>query len=82
MPYMPSGELSGVYYIPVSGLPWSCTWQTLKDFTRGPDREGAQINVDRAYVFPGTTDGYIIVKGKDNFDKALGEFPNRGVKSC
>ena len=72
MPQVAAGDITGLYYIVVAGLPWQCTWQRLKDFARnGPD--GAFIDIDHALVYPDSTDGWVRVKGKENFQRALGE---------
>jgi len=72
MPQVPAGDLTGTYYIIVSSLPWQCSWQRLKDFARNLG-DGKLIDIDHAMVFPGTTDGWVRVKGKENFLKVLGK---------
>jgi len=74
MPPVPPGNETGVYYIVVSNLTWRTSWQTLKDFSRNCQPDGSCINIDHAYVYPGThtTDGWVKVKRKADFRKALG----------
>jgi hypothetical protein len=75
---VPPGDKTGLYYILVANLPWSCTWQKLKDHTRNhPD--GTFINVDHAYVYPSSSSsamcsgyGWVRIIGKLDFKKALG----------
>ena len=73
MPQVPAGDITGNYYIIVAGLPWQCTWQRLKDFARNGSGD-AQIDIDHALVYPDSTDGWVRVKGKENFKKVLGMF--------
>ncbi|KAF4627144.1 hypothetical protein G7Y89_g11013 [Cudoniella acicularis] len=52
------GDETGLYYIPVAGLPWQSSWQDVKDFTRLGNHPGDYINVDCVMVYPGTTNGW------------------------
>lgn len=72
MAIYPCGEDTGIYYLIVSGLPWSATWQKLKDFVRYPD-SGGVINVDHVFIYPSATDGWVRIHGKEEFQKAYGE---------
>lgn len=72
MPQVPAGKYTGVYYIPVAGLPWQCTWQKLKDFARNQQPDGSCIEIEHALVYPDSTNGWVRVKGIDNFREALG----------
>lgn len=67
------GNLTGVYYIIVAGLPFKCSWQDLKDFARNGRGDGPCIDIDHAMIYPSSTDGWVRVKGKRNFLRALGE---------
>lgn len=69
---MPAGDETGVYHIVVGGLPWQCRWQDLKDFSRGASGEES-IVIDHAHVYPNTTDGWVRVRGKSNFHRAMGK---------
>lgn len=71
-PIAPGNE-TGIYYIPVAGLPWNCSWQKLKDFARNHQEDGSYINVDHTFVIDDSTNGWVRVKGKAEFHKALGE---------
>lgn len=74
MPKVKPGDETGIYYIIVAGLPWQCTWQRLKDFARNVQADGTCIDIDHAMVYPDyPTNGWVRVKGKDNFHKALGD---------
>lgn len=75
MPRVPAGNLTGVYYIVVAGLPWSCSWQRLKDFARNQQPDGKCIDIDHAMVYPDSTDGWVRVNGRENFLKAFSEPP-------
>ncbi len=73
MPLIPPGDETGEYYIAVAGLPWNCSWQKLKDFARNQQPDGSYIEIDHAMVYPhNQTDGWVRVKGKENFLKAYG----------
>ncbi|KAE9378686.1 hypothetical protein N431DRAFT_292982, partial [Stipitochalara longipes BDJ] len=72
MPLVPAGDETGEYYIPICGLPWNTSWQKLKDFARNQKPDGTYIEIDHAMVYPhNQTDGWVRVKGKDNFLRAL-----------
>ncbi|TGO82737.1 hypothetical protein BPOR_0768g00010 [Botrytis porri] len=71
MPQVLPGDVTGLYYILVSNLPWSCTWQILKDFARKHDSEGHCLAIEHAQVYPGSTCGWVTVHGKEDFLKAL-----------
>ena len=73
MPHVPAGNITGVYYIVVAGLPWACSWQRLKDFARNLQPDGKCIEIDHAMVYPDSTDGWVRVKGRENFLKAFSE---------
>ncbi|CAG8972285.1 hypothetical protein HYALB_00001683 [Hymenoscyphus albidus] len=64
------GDSTGIYYIIVAGLPWNCSWQELKDFARHLPG-GSKINVDHVVVYKGLTNGWVRVKDKKSFKKAL-----------
>jgi hypothetical protein len=70
---VPPGDKTGIYYIIVAGLPWNCSWQDLKDFARNHRDDGTYINIDHAMVYPKSTDGWVRVKGKTGFLRALGK---------
>ncbi|KAF7948738.1 hypothetical protein EAE96_007931 [Botrytis aclada] len=74
MPQVLPGDITGLYYILVSNLPWSCTWQILKDFARKHDSGGHCLAIEHAQVYPGSTCGWVTVRGKEDFLKALGKF--------
>ncbi|TGO46150.1 hypothetical protein BOTNAR_0610g00010 [Botryotinia narcissicola] len=71
MPQVLPGDVTGLYYILVSNLPWSCKWQILKDFARKHDSEGYCLAIEHAQVYPGSTCGWVTVRGKEDFVKAL-----------
>lgn len=72
MAIYPCGDDTGVYYLIVSGLPWSATWQKLKDFVRYPENGGV-IDVEHVFIYPSTTDAWVKIRGKEDFQKAYGE---------
>lgn len=72
MPRVPAGNITGIYYIVVAGLPWQCSWQRLKDFARNQQADGTCFDIDHAMVYPDSTDGWVRVKGIDIFKKTLG----------
>lgn len=74
MPQVLPGDVTGLYYILVSNLPWSCTWQILKDFARKHDSEGKCLAIEHTQVYPGSTCGWVTVRGKDDFLKALRKY--------
>ncbi|TEY35763.1 hypothetical protein BOTCAL_0581g00010 [Botryotinia calthae] len=71
MPQVLPGDVTGLYYILVSNLPWSCSWQILKDFARKHNSEGKCLAIEHAQVYPGSTCGWVTVRGKEDFLKAL-----------
>ncbi|TGO07524.1 hypothetical protein BTUL_0269g00070 [Botrytis tulipae] len=71
MPQVLPGDVTSLYYILVSNLPWSCTWQILKDFARKNDSEGHCLAIEHAQVYPGSTCGWVTVRGKEDFLRAL-----------
>ncbi|EDO04457.1 predicted protein [Sclerotinia sclerotiorum 1980 UF-70] len=71
MPQVLPGNVTGLYYILVSNLPWSCTWQRLKDFARNQDCTGHCLAVEHAQVYPESTCGWVTVRGREDFLKAL-----------
>ncbi|KAH8663411.1 hypothetical protein BGZ60DRAFT_432572 [Tricladium varicosporioides] len=68
---VPPGFLTGLFYIVVSGLPWNTSWQDLKDYSRGPLDDGSFLTIDCVMVYPGTTDGWVRVWGREEFLKVL-----------
>jgi hypothetical protein len=83
MPKVPAGNVSGTYYIPVAGLPFQSTWQKLKDFARNKQSDGSFIEIDAVHIYKsGGTDGWVRVKGKENFRNALGELASLAVCMC
>jgi hypothetical protein len=73
MPQVPAGNLTGLYYIVVAGLPWQCSWQRLKDFARDQQPDGSCTEIDHALVYPDSTSGWVRVKGIENFRNVMGE---------
>ena len=85
------GDQTGIYYITICNvrfspvapivlpslhhtsdhiqLPFGTSWQQLKDWAR------SACDVDHIEVFQNSTSGWVRVKGKDNFERAWGEFP-------
>jgi len=77
MPLVPAGDETGEYYIVVCGLPWNTSWQKLKDFARDQQPDGTYIEIDHAMIYPqNQTNGWVRVKGKENFLRALGMTPS------
>ena len=74
MPQVAQGDLTGLYYILVSNLPWSCTWQRLKDFARNQDHEGNGLAIEHSQVYQESTCGWVTVRGREDFHKALSKF--------
>lgn len=74
MPQVLPGNQTNQYYILVSNLPWTCTWQRLKDFARCQDNHGNCLAIERAQVYPDSTCGWVTVRGKEDFLKALRRF--------
>jgi hypothetical protein len=71
MPTFESGAITGIYYIPVSGLPWKCSWQQLKDFVRKPQHGEECIDIDHVFVYPNSTNAFVRVIGHEKFRLAL-----------
>ncbi|ESZ90811.1 hypothetical protein SBOR_8816 [Sclerotinia borealis F-4128] len=71
MPQVLSSDVTGLYYILVSNLPWSCTWQRLKDFAQNQDYKGNCLAVEHVQVYPESTCGWVTVRGKEDFLQAL-----------
>jgi hypothetical protein len=69
---VPPGNQTGFYYVIVAGLPFQCSWQRLKDFARNQQADGSYININHALVYPDSTDGWVRVKGKSDFQRVLG----------
>jgi hypothetical protein len=67
------GDVTGYYYIIVCGLPWNCSWKRLKDVCKNQQPDGTSIDVDHVHVYPDETNGWVRVKGKQNFLKMMGE---------
>lgn len=63
---VPPGNETGLYYILLSNLPFQTSWQQLKDHVR------AVCPVERVEVFNESTTGWVMVRGRENFDAALG----------
>ncbi|KAL3952887.1 hypothetical protein ACCO45_012830 [Purpureocillium lilacinum] len=61
-----SGDDSGVYYLLISSLPFGTRWQAFKDWVR----EGG-CEVDHVEVFQKSTNGWVRLIGRENFDLAL-----------
>ncbi|CAJ2506161.1 Uu.00g002910.m01.CDS01 [Anthostomella pinea] len=59
------GNQTGLYYITVSNLPWSTSWQQLKDHVR------TICEVFRVEVFNDSTSGWVCLQGRENFDAAF-----------
>lgn len=74
MPQVLPGDVTGLYYILVSNLPWSATWKDLKDFARKQDDLGNCLAIEHAEVYRKSTCGWVIVRGKEDFCKALRKF--------
>lgn len=72
MEYVEPGDVTGSYYIIVSGLPWNCTWQRLKDFCKNQQQDGTCLEIDHVHVYPGETNGWVRVKGKQNYLRMMG----------
>lgn len=64
--FVEDGELTGIYYIPISGLPHTTTWQQLKDHVR----RGCGVEADKIEVYA-PLGGCVRIREKDNFDKAF-----------
>ncbi|EAA26551.1 hypothetical protein GE21DRAFT_4832 [Neurospora crassa] len=64
--FVEDGELTGIYYIPISGLPHTTTWQQLKDHVR----RGCGVEADKIEVYA-PLGGCVRIRERDNFDKAF-----------
>ncbi|KAI1180379.1 hypothetical protein F4777DRAFT_313182 [Nemania sp. FL0916] len=63
---VPPGNITGYYYIPFANLPWHTSWQELKDHIR------TVCSVERVEINDNNTGGHVVLKGRANFDAALG----------
>ncbi|KAK7749364.1 hypothetical protein SLS62_008216 [Diatrype stigma] len=63
---VPPGSETNQYYIPLSNLPFQTSWQQLKDHVRT-----VCSSVERVEIFGGSTSGWVLVKGRENFDAAM-----------
>ncbi|GJN68750.1 hypothetical protein PLIIFM63780_001065 [Purpureocillium lilacinum] len=61
-----SGDESGVYHLLISSLPFGTKWQLFKDWIREAD-----CDVDHIELFQKSTNGWIRLLGRDNFERAL-----------
>ncbi|KAF3768344.1 hypothetical protein M406DRAFT_71397 [Cryphonectria parasitica EP155] len=52
------GNQTGVYYIPISNLPFNTSWQQIKDFVR----QGCEV--DHVEFFRKSTSGWVRLKGR------------------
>ncbi|KAJ4387052.1 hypothetical protein N0V85_007780, partial [Neurospora sp. IMI 360204] len=64
--FVEDGGLTGIYYIPISGLPHTTTWQQLKDHVR----RGCGVEADKIEVYA-PLGGCVRIRERDNFDKAF-----------
>ncbi|KAE8441231.1 hypothetical protein EG329_005595 [Mollisiaceae sp. DMI_Dod_QoI] len=69
MGLVPWGDDTGEYYIIISNLPFKASWQRLKDFIRYPNT-GSTIDVHHVHIYSGSTDGWVLVHGKEEALKA------------
>ncbi|KAH7023427.1 hypothetical protein EDB80DRAFT_878902 [Ilyonectria destructans] len=67
------GDQTGIYYIPIANLPFDVSWGPLKNWI------SATVEVDRVEVFRASTSGWVRLKGRANFDKALKLFNGGGI---
>jgi hypothetical protein len=74
MPFVPPGDKTGHYYIIASNLPFKTDWQRFKDYVRDTKPDGSYTNVEHAHIYPNTGDGWVKVKGKADFLKAVGRY--------
>ncbi|KAF3769941.1 hypothetical protein M406DRAFT_325421 [Cryphonectria parasitica EP155] len=75
---VPPGSRTGIYYIPISNLPFNTSWQQIKDYVR------QVCEVDHVELFQRSTSGWVRVKGRKNFEAAFGllngnEFNGRAI---
>lgn len=77
MPQVPPGSQTGLYYIPVSNLPWNTDWKHLKDFARNQQPDGSCLAIEHAHVWSGTntTDGWVSVRGHADFLATISVYP-------
>ncbi|PTB65269.1 hypothetical protein BBK36DRAFT_1142259 [Trichoderma citrinoviride] len=68
------GNETGDYHITFCNLAFNTTWQEMKDWI------SASCSVDYIEVFPSSCSGWIRVKGKDNFEKALAHLRSERFK--
>ncbi|TFB06438.1 hypothetical protein CCMA1212_001578 [Trichoderma ghanense] len=68
------GDKTGEYHITFCNLPFNTTWQEMKDWI------SASCPVDYIEVFPTSCSGWLRVKGKDDFEKALAHLRNERFK--
>jgi hypothetical protein len=72
-----AGNETGVYYLIMSNLPWHTSWQKLKDLARNQQPNGGGTDIDHAYINPDSpTNGWVRVRGRENFFAARGTFPS------
>ncbi|KAL6851585.1 hypothetical protein J3F83DRAFT_639691 [Trichoderma novae-zelandiae] len=68
------GDETGEYYVTVCNLAFNTAWQELKDWL------SASCPVDFIEVFPTSCSGWMRLKGKDNFEKALAHLRSERFK--
>ncbi|OTA04657.1 hypothetical protein A9Z42_0052290 [Trichoderma parareesei] len=71
---VPPGDETGEYYITFCNLAFNTTWQEMKDWV------SASCPVDYIEVFPSSCSGWMRVKCKDNFEKALAHLQSEHFK--
>ncbi|KAH0499502.1 hypothetical protein TgHK011_006694 [Trichoderma gracile] len=71
---VPPGDETGDYHITFCNLAFNTTWQEMKDWV------SASCPVDYIEVFPSSCSGWMRIKGKDNFDKALAHLRSKHFK--
>ncbi|PSS03741.1 hypothetical protein BD289DRAFT_478236 [Coniella lustricola] len=75
---VPPGSQTGIYYIPISNLPFNVSWQQMKDYVR------QVCEVDHVEIFQRSTSGWVRVRGQENFEAAFShlngkEFNGRAI---
>lgn len=60
------GNVTGLYYILVSNLPWQTSWKQVKDHVRT-----VCSSVERVEIFNESTSGWVCVRGRENFRAAM-----------
>lgn len=75
------GDLTDVYYIIISNLPWSTTQERLRNFAINHQPDGSEINIDLVYIYENSTYGWLRIRGKDEFLKAK-SMSLRGPGAC